>query len=215
MKHGILFLPCLALAALTGCSATAPVASPPAAADEPLTATVYVVERGWHTDIGLSAAEIRGPLSQAESGLRNARYFLFGFGDRRYVLKRSTDVFDMIAALFPAAGALLVTGLEDTPEAAFPEYEVLQLPVTQAQLDDLEQGLWRYFDRGTDGAPVTIGTGPYAGSTFYATSAIYDGFFTCNSWTARLLEDAGLPIRSGGVLFAGQVMAQARRRTKP
>jgi hypothetical protein len=199
MTHGILFLTCLALLALTGCTASAPLASPPAAADEPLTATVYVVDRGWHTDIGLSAAEIHGPLAQAESGLRYGQFFLFGFGDRRYVLKRSTDVFDMVAALFPAAGALLVTGLETTPEESFPEYEVLQLPVTQAQLDDLEQGLWHYFDRGTDGRPVMIGTGPYAGSTFYATSAIYDAFFTCNSWSAGLLEMQAC--RSGRAVF--------------
>ena len=218
------FFPILALIALAGCSATAPLASAPVAFPAPAspppaselaseaTATVFVVERGWHTDIGLPTAEIHLPLSQAASGWASANFVLFGFGDRRYVLKRTTNIFDMVAALFPAPGALLVSGYTQSLEAAFPapDDEVLQLPVTQAQLDDLEQSLWRYFDRGSDERPVMIGTGPYADSTFYATPAIYDAFFTCNTWVAGLLEKTGLPVRSSGVLFAGQVMEQAR-----
>lgn len=229
MKRSTFFFPILASVALAGCSVTAPLASAPVAsapvASAPVaselpseaTATVYVVERGWHTDIALPTAEIHGPLAQAASGWASANYLLFGFGDRRYVLKRTTNVFDMVAALFPAPGALLVSGYSQSLEAAFPppEYEVLHLPVTPTQLDELEQRLWRYFARGSDERPVMIGAGPYAGSTFYATPALYDAFFTCNTWVAGLLEQTGLPVRSSGVLFAGQVMEQARPHAMP
>jgi hypothetical protein len=45
---------------------------------------------------------------------------------------------------------------------------------------------------------------------FYAARGTYDAFDTCNTWTAGMLHDGGLPVSSAGVVFPGQVMRMAR-----
>ena len=45
-------------------------------------ATIYVVGRGWHTDIGLSVDEVTGPLASLERDFPGIRFMVFGFGER-------------------------------------------------------------------------------------------------------------------------------------
>jgi hypothetical protein len=56
---------------------------------------------------------------------------------------------------------------------------------------------------------MLLAEGPYPGSVFYAARDTYDGFYTCNTWTATVLRDGGLAMPIN-VLFAGQVMGPAR-----
>src|SRR4029079_18987267 len=42
-------------------------------------ATLYVVERGWHTDIGLSVEEVSRPLASLEEDFPGVRFMVFGF----------------------------------------------------------------------------------------------------------------------------------------
>lgn len=59
IAHGRQFGPvfCLAAPMLAGCAAPPPPAELTAG---PKTATVFLIERGWHTDIGVPAAQIGG-----------------------------------------------------------------------------------------------------------------------------------------------------------
>ena len=65
---------------LAGC-AVAPTAGPVPRGE----ATVYVVGRGWHTDIGLPVDEVTGPLASLESDFPGVRFMVFGFGEREYL----------------------------------------------------------------------------------------------------------------------------------
>ena len=49
-------------------------------------ATLYVVERGWHTDIGISADEVSTPLASLGQGFPGVRFMVFGFGERAYYM---------------------------------------------------------------------------------------------------------------------------------
>ena len=49
---------------------------------------VYVVGRGWHTDIGLPVDEVTGPLASLESDFPGVRFMVFGFGEREYYMAR-------------------------------------------------------------------------------------------------------------------------------
>jgi len=60
------------------------------------------------------------------------------------------------------------------------------------------------------GRAVRLADGPYPGSVFLASTETYDLFNTCNTWTAAVLNDAGLPI-DPRVLLADQVMQQVDR----
>lgn len=193
-------------AGLAGCGSVPP--GVPAAG--PAGFQVYVVDRGWHTDIGLPVAELGGRLAPLENDFPGATYLTFGFGDRAYLLDRDTDVLDMLRALFPGKSALLVTGLKVPPGAAFGAGNVVALGIAKAGLDDLEESLSGYFESDGQGRPLRLAVGPYPGSLFFSSAATYDGLNTCNTWVARNLRAGGLPVSPTLVIFAGQVMAQAR-----
>jgi uncharacterized protein (TIGR02117 family) len=172
---------------------------------------VYVVFRGWHTDIGLPADEIGGP---AGGTLRHrfpgARYLVFGFGERTYYRSSRPAFGDMLLALLPGAGAILVTALNATPAEAFGSGNAVELRLTPSGLDGIARFLSASLERDATGLR-RIADGPYPGSEFYATPVTYSAFYTCNTWTAEALRQAGLPVFPTGVLFAGQVMDAGRR----
>jgi uncharacterized protein (TIGR02117 family) len=193
--------------ALAGCTS----ATPPAdVTDGPTTNALYLIRRGWHTDIGVGADQVEAPLTRLRSVFPGVRVLLFGFGERAWLLHRQHDFADMLAALAPGSGALLVTALSVPPRFAFPPEDVVTLHVSARGLAQLNYFISRSFEWAPDGAPRAIADGPYAGSLFYASTMQYSGMFTCNTWTAEGLQTAGLPIHAGGMLFAGEVADRAR-----
>jgi len=168
-----------------------------------------VIKRSWHVDIGFATADLQPPLASLRKDFPNSRYLLFGFGDRHYLLDKDRGFGGMLAALWPGAGLILVTGLDDSMQAAFGEDNVIEIPVTEAQARLAQQFVWQSLsaDRGSV-APLRAG--PYEGSLYYAASIGYSGWHTCNTWAAEGLRAAGLPVHSFGVAFAGQLWSQAR-----
>jgi hypothetical protein len=193
----------LTAAALCGC------VSPPSP-EVPLagSAVIYVVGRGWHTDIGLPVDEIGSPLVGLESDFSGVRFMVFGFGERNYLMTRTAGSGETLTALFPSKSAILMTALRAPPTEAFSDEQVVTLRLTQDGIDTLAERLWQTLEKTPDGATVRLAAGPYPGSVFYASNETYDAFHTCNTWTALLLHDAGLPVDPRGVLFVGQVMRQ-------
>ena len=171
---------------------------------------IYVVKRHWHTDIGFSAGDMALPLAAVRSQFPAARYLLFGFGDRHYLINRDRGIGGLVGALWPGQGVVLVTGLAGTPEQAFGADEVIRLTLSADQTRRLEHFVWNTLGR-TDGVANVVAAGPYDASFYYASVRRYSGVNTCNTWTAAALGAAGLPVHSFGVEFSGQVWRQVRR----
>ncbi len=193
------------LAALVLSACAAPVADPPTGP-----AVVYVIERGWHTDIGLPVSELSDPLSVMQTGYPGATFLTWGFGERQFLQTRHPSVFLMLSALFPSKSAVLMTALKAPPEEAFEPRNVVVLHISPAALAQLEAALWEAFAKGPDGKPLLLAEGPYPGSVFYAGHDIYAGYFTCNTWVAKMLQAGGLIDSTNGVLFSGDVKHLAR-----
>ncbi|HTI80147.1 MAG TPA: DUF2459 domain-containing protein [Acetobacteraceae bacterium] len=196
------FLLCLAL--VSGCASVPHDASIPDG-----TARIYVVERAWHTDIGLPVDEVSGPLASLQSGFPGIRFMVFGFGERAYYMAHDESSFTMLAALFPSRSAILLTALRASPDVAFADDRVATLRLPQSGVDRIAEAIWQSLEK-RDGSAVRLADGPYPGSVFYAGSETYDAFHTCNTWTALLLRDAGFPVNTS-VLFADDVMRQAQQ----
>ena len=193
---------------LAGCAAPAPPADLVAG---PKTETIYLVERGWHTDIGVRAAQAGEVLGQLRQTFPGVQTLVVGFGERAYLMHREHGAGDMLAALIPGSGAMLVTALRDSPADAFPAGDVITLLVSERGLARLIEFLTGSFERTPSGAVHELAAGPYSGSLFYASTRNYSGVYTCNTWTAEALQTAGLPVHAQGVLFADDVADQARR----
>jgi hypothetical protein len=185
---------------LAGCTLTrAPTPGRPRA--EPAI-TLYVVRRKWHIEIGFAAADL-GPLASASAEFPGARYVFFGFGDRHYLLARKHDAPVLSGALWPGSALILLTALQGSPAQAFGDSQVVELALSTAQARAVQS-----FIRDSIANPAPYAKGPYEGSLYYAASARYSAFHTCNTWAAEALRAGDVPVRSSGVIFAGQLWSQ-------
>lgn len=199
--------------ALSGCAKTGGSLDPPQIISDALGsgASVIVVDRGWHTDIALSAEAISGPVATLGMDFPGVRFFVFGFGDQAYYMAHGSTVFGMLEALFPGPGVILVTALKVPPAEAFGADHVVALHLSPAQLSALTSSIQHSLKRQPNGLMQRLGDGPYPGSLFYASGETYDVFHNCNHWTLATLYSGGLPTKPEGTFFSGQVMEQVRR----
>jgi Protein of unknown function (DUF2459) len=172
--------------------------------------SVYVIRRGWHVDLGVALTQLGPPLGKVAAGLPDARFVLFGFGDRRYLIHGG----NMIAALWPGAGIVLVTGIAGNLSGTFGQENVVSVRLDAAQMSALQAFVLDTLD--THGEPIApLAPGPYPGSAYFQSVQRYSGAHTCNTWAAQALHTAGLPISSGGVVFAWQLWHQLRTYPHP
>jgi uncharacterized protein (TIGR02117 family) len=202
---------CLACLELAGCAAPAPPLPPADLTDGPKTETIFLVERGWHTDIGLRTTQLGDTLGQFHASFPGVHTLVIGFGERAYMLHPQHDLGDMLAALAPGPGAMLVTALRDAPDAAFPASDVVVLHVSPGGLVRLTDFIAGSFDRASDGTLRPITNESSSDNVLYASTRTYSAGYTCNTWTAEALQIAGLPVHVAGVVFADDVADQARR----
>jgi hypothetical protein len=181
-----------------------------AAQADPQPATLYVARRGWHIDIGIAAADLLVPLSQAGAVLPDSRYVFFGFADKHYLLAKNHDAPVLLSALFPGAGIVLTTGLANTPAEAFGATHVVTLNVSPQQMRALQAFIWKSL-RTQDDVLKVYHEGPYDDSVYFLATRKYSAFHTCNTWGAEALRAAGFHVHTAGVIFAGQLWVQARR----
>jgi uncharacterized protein (TIGR02117 family) len=198
------------LAALSAIALSACRDRPPQRPNADATGVLYVVRRSWHIDIGFAAADLQLPLASLRNEFPSAAYVEFGFGDRHYLMNQHHGAGNLLAALWPGAGLILMTALTGTPQQAFGTGNVLELRVTPAQSAQVQNFIWHTLT--SDRSEVKpLAPGPYDGSAFYAAIPKYSALHTCNTWAAQTLQSADLPIHSAGVEFAGQLWSQARR----
>ena len=176
--------------------------------------TMYVVRRGWHIDVGFAASDLGGPLKAASELFPDARFLTFGFGDRRYLHAHNPAFPNMLAALWPGDGLMLVTALRATPQQAFGSAQVIELTLTARNTRQAQRRMTASLSL-QDGRPQSDGPGPYEGSVYWRSTRRYSAAYTCNTWAAQVLQAAGLPLRVHGVVFAGQVWRPVRHLAGP
>jgi len=172
--------------------------------------TLYVIASGWHTEIGLPAHAIAGPLRALQGAAPAAQYFVFGWGQRNYYMARHPGLGDLVEAATPGPAVMLVIPLDVPPREFFAGSSVFTVRVSREGLDRLSQFLWDYLEKDPRLVPRRVGDGPYLGSMFYASTGTYSLGNTCNTWTAEALRISGLPVSASGVVFAHQVVDQVQ-----
>ena len=181
----------------------------PYAGDAPKRQILYVIANGWHTEIGLPAAAMSGPLAALRGAMPGVRYVVFGWGQRDYYMAPNPGLGDLLGAGLPGPSVVLAIPLSQAPAEFFGSgASVYAIPVSADGLDRLAQFLWGYIEQDAQHHPRRIGDGPYPGSVFYASSGTYSVSNTCNTWTAEALHVAGVPVSADGVVFARGVTAQ-------
>ncbi len=211
------FLLALVLPALIGCqSGTSPQTSRAGAEDQPgqrpetsgTRGTIHIVSNGWHTGIVIARGDIPEGAVPEVRDFPQAHFFEFSWGDARYFPAPQKGLGMIMSALFtPTPAVMHLAGLPGSPRSVFPSAETVPLQLSPEGLDALVAFLDQTFDRdaGAEGKP-----GLYPFSRFYPANGRFHMFNTCNTWTARGLAAAGVPIKVTGTLQAEELMVQLR-----
>jgi hypothetical protein len=169
---------------------------------------VYLVQHGWHTDLAIPADALRGGMLVFRRLYPGLKLLILGFGKRTFMMSPVTDLGELMIGPFPGDGALLVVGLNATPEVAYSDGSEALIRLPPGGAEKLSAFLWNSF-RSENGMPTRIGDGFFPGSVFYAARTGYAGWFTCNTWTIDALHAAGVDIDPDGVVFSNQAMVRA------
>jgi uncharacterized protein (TIGR02117 family) len=176
---------------------------------------IFVASNGWHSAIFVARAAIPGGSIPVVSDFPVATYLGFGWGDAEFFPKRDPGISTWLSAAFqPTPSVLHVTGLSSPPRDAFPKDEIVGLLVSAEGFRKLLAHLSATFARDGAGRVIHHAPGLHSFSKFYRATGDFHMLNNCNSWTARGLAAAGLPIDAGNVYLAGELMSQVREITK-
>lgn len=192
-----------------GCAASGTLLYPVQDQEEPR--LIYVVSHGWHTGIVVKRDDIEAQLWPEKDAFPEALYLEVGWGDRDFYQAPKAGLGLLLqAALRSPASVLFVIGMPTTVTQYFPRGEIIEIPLSRRGLEALATFVHATYKRDETGQTIPVGHGNWhKHSTFYLAEGEYSLFNTCNTWTAKALQVAGLPIRT--VLKAAGLMRQLQR----
>src|SRR5262249_61943224 len=100
-------------------------------------------------------------------------------------------------------------------DQVLPGQEIIQIRVSHQGLRRLAGFFQDAYARDPAGGIIVLGGGQYASSRFYAAREKYSLLRTCNTWTARALREAGLPIEPLQVVTAAGLMDELPKLVHP
>jgi hypothetical protein len=200
IKRLYLLLPALFLSA---CSSVAPPCAPAAAGD-----VVYVVEQGWHAEIGIPVEELDKNLRFYRRVFPGARVIMFGYGKKTFVTAPAETLSEYFLGPVPGPAVIHVVGLRVMPPEAYPPESTVTLALPPGGSRALSEYIWKDLAKDASGKPVVVAPSTDPDGLFYAAQSEYNLLHTCNTWTADALHASGLPVSGGNVIFSGQAMAR-------
>lgn len=173
---------------------------------------VAVTADDWHAAIVLPREAVVATGLLPEAGdFPDAAFLEFGWGDRTYYPSRDkTLVMTLGAALTDTPAIMHVAGLAVTPAEDRRSREIVEIGLDEAAFRRLVAAIAATLERPDDGRASPVSDGLYPGSLFYNAEGSFHLFNTCNTWVARMLEAAGVAIRPGGIVTAGDLMSRLR-----
>ena len=186
-------------------------APPPAGAQSAGAVTIHVASNGWHTMVVLPRGALPPGMIPEAADFPEAEWLGFGWGDAAYFPEADPGLGTTLrAALLPTDAVILMSGLPRPVRAVHPEAKIVTLAVSKDGLRRMAGYIDATFDRGggARARPVAPGEEPF--SRFYPAAGTFHIFNTCNTWTARALETAGLPVQVAGTITADALMTQVR-----
>jgi uncharacterized protein (TIGR02117 family) len=163
---------------------------------DPCPIPIYLWGGAIHTDIILPRrnqyADWDALLPREQLGDANAPYLSFGFGERDFYMGEPGSLLvrwpQGLRALFWVNPSIVFVN----PIRAIPAPSHC-IGLTAAQYRELVAHIQASFQRNAAGEVIPLGRGQQPTGQFFQGQPGYSLFFTCNHWTARGLDRAGVP----------------------
>ena len=169
--------------------------------------SIYIVRHAWHAGIVFRISDIDTMPVLAD--FADATYLEVGWGDADYYMDRTPGLWVTFkAAVLPTMSTLHVAGFERSVTEFFPGTDIVRLEITRDELSGLLTFINEAFALDRQGRPVKLEPGFYGKSYFYKGSEHYYAFKNCNTWVARALNKAGIPISPLTSLTVNQLLAR-------
>ena len=168
---------------------------------------VYVVNHGWHTGFVLPASYIQQLIPELKNRFGNAPYIEFGWGDNEfYQAEEITSGITLKAIFLPTDSVVHAVLVPLKVDRYFKNIEVEKFCLEDSKLESLIKFISSSFYRDVSGNILKLNHGIYGDSQFYKAKRNFHIFNTCNKWTAKGLESAGMKISTTFKLTAGSIM---------
>ena len=172
---------------------------------------MWVLNHGWHTAIVVRRADVDRALWPEVEDFPAATFVEVAWGDRDFYMATPATARMAIKAAFLANGSVLhIAGLTTSIATSFPESAIVELRLSRRGFDAMTRFVSEEYQRDREGRPTRLQHGLYGSSWFYAARSRYHLFNTCNTWIARALRAAGLPVTPVGTITATGVMQQVK-----
>jgi len=168
---------------------------------------IYVVNHGWHTGFVVPARQIQDQLPKLKKRFGDTPYIEFGWGDRAfYQAEEVTTGLVLQALLWPTESVIHAVAVPEKANEYFLNSEVIKLCLNTAEYSSLISYISNSFLKDKNGEILQLQDGIYGDSQFYTAVGHFNLINTCNKWTAKGLQSAGMDISPTFKLTAGSVM---------
>ncbi len=172
--------------------------------------TIYLVARDWHTGFVVPADGICKKLPELRQRFGDVAFLEFGWGDRRYYQSESSSIAaKLLAILIPSVSTLQVVAVTDHPQKFYIEEPVEELLLEDGGFEALLRFIANSFAMDQQAGLIMQCYGRTGDSQFYAAKGIYHLFNTCNTWSAKGLQKAGIDLGTRFIFTAESIMVAA------
>lgn len=174
--------------------------------------SIFLVAHDLHTGFVVPAKEIYKPLPELRPRFGDVTFLEFGWGDRRYYQSETASLAaKLLAVLIPSGSTLQVVAVSDHPKKFYLEERVIELLLDESGFQALIRFIVNSFAKNQQAGLIMQSYGRTGDSQFYEAKGLYHLLNTCNTWTARGLQRAGIAITPRLTLTAENIMAAAGR----
>lgn len=180
--------------------------------------TVHVLNNGFHTDLAVPRAALEaggGPLAEASRSVGAGDWILIGWGDAKFFIDTSPmedRIPDGLRAFFRPGNAsvVMLDPERGDPARRFAPESRRTLVLSPQAFAGLRGRVQESLSL-VEGRPRLSMARDGDGAHFFASREHFWIGYLCNSWTARVLNAAGLSIRPLRSVTAGEIIAVADR----
>ncbi len=169
---------------------------------------VFVIDHGRHTALVVKTRDLAEKIDLQETVYNRFRYIEIGRGDAGFYQDEDESISTTLMALFFSTPAVFhLRGYNNPPNIRYPQSHTLEVRLSRIALDKLMAAVASGFAL-NDRRAIKVGPGRNEYSGFYKAKGSYHMFYTCNNWTAEMMQQADYPISHRWAFFAGSVMRQ-------
>lgn len=173
-------------------------------------ATVYVIQHGWHAGIAFAWNERARRVLPDFPGLPQTTYLEVGWGEAGYYPNPDPGIGATLrAGLWPTSSVVHAKAISSAIPDAFPQQRTVRLRISAQELERLLTFIAGTVATGDDGRASGEVPGHFRTSRFYRSTLRYHAFQNCNHWAAEALEAAGCSTARWRSLTVGRVLAEA------